>query len=257
MNEYISYLKVIRKRTAGTLKQYQAILNEFKKYEPITRASFSRYALSISENRPKTQRNKLTFIKSYLNWKADTGRIKAIERFWNYAQPPADRTIPRALELEQVKAILQAIDNNYWRAFFSFLVNTGARISEAIHFEPEQQATLNGNHALIRFKGKGSRERVIRIHQGVLLDAIEAGIFSKPPTVSGANQAIKKYAKRAGLVNWRFISPHTLRHSFAIAQLERGLRLNQLQAILGHSSLTTTGLYLTVASQTVDIAPLV
>jgi integrase/recombinase XerD len=87
---------------------------------------------------------------------------------------------------------------------------------------------------MISFIGKGNKERTLRLSRAVLDNAIEPGVFGRRVTTAGAGLALKRYAKRAGIT--KNVSPHTLRHTFAVAQVTNGMPLNQLQAILGHAS---------------------
>jgi len=255
MYDFLEYLRIIKKRTPGTLAQYKSILKEFAPFEPVSRASFSRYAEKITQNGPKTQKNKLTVVKGYLNWKADRGKIPAGDRYWNQADAPKFKRLPKALEISEVQEIINHIDDSFWKAFFSFLANTGARISEVLTFDPEKQASLKEDYATIRFVGKGNKERVLKINRSILEDAIKAGIFDRRVTIAGAGQALKRYAKKAGID--KRISPHTLRHSFAVAQITNGMPINQLQAILGHASVATTGVYLEVLADRVTVPKLI
>jgi len=49
---------------------------------------------------------------------------------------------------------------------------------------------------------------------------------------------IKGYARQAGLNT--DVTPHTLRHSFAVHRLSHGLKLEEIQHLLGHANISTT-----------------
>jgi integrase/recombinase XerD len=70
--------------------------------------------------------------------------------------------------------------------------------------------------------------------------------FSNDIKIPLAMRTIQKYVKevaeRARI--HKIVSPHVLRHTFAVTYLHRGGNLRALQAILGHSSITTTDIYL-------------
>lgn len=255
MNEFLEYLRVMKKRTSGTLTQYRSILKEFVAFEPVSHVSFSRYCEKISKNAPKTQKNKLMVVKEYLNWKADRGKIPAGDRYWNQADSPKFKRLPKAIDIAEVQEIINAIDDPYWKAFFSFMANTGARISEVLTFEPEKQASFARDFAMLHFIGKGNKERTLRVSRAVLDNAIEAGAFERRVTIAGAGLALKRYAKKAGIT--KHVTPHVLRHTFAVTQITKGMPINQLQAILGHSSVATTGVYLEVLADRVTVPTLI
>jgi len=257
MKDFLNYLKTVRKRNEKTLKQYRSILKHFVGYEPVTWSSFTRYLESIKDNAPKTQRNKITLVKEYITWKLKTGRLELDERtimLIEEADAPRYKRLPKYLEADELQKLFKAIDSVYWKAFFRFIVNTGARISEVLTFDPGTQASYYENFALINFIGKGNKERTIKIDKDILDEAIQAGIFDKHVTVAGAGQALKRYAKKAGLK--KKVSPHVLRHTFAVLQVSKGMSINQLQAVLGHSSVATTGIYLQIASDRVAVPTL-
>ena len=63
---------------------------------------------------------------------------------------------------------------------------------------------------------------------------------------------IKRYAKKAGI--GEDITPHTLRHSFATDFYKRTKDIEALRKILGHSDISTTQIYVTLANLDVENA---
>jgi len=101
--------------------------------------------------------------------------------------------------------------------------------------------------------GKGDKDRIIHVltHELVLMLEkyiennnlnLQDKLFDMKPR--GFTAMVKRYGKRAGLE--KNIYPHMLRHSFAVHSLKVGVNLRSLQKTLGHSSLTTTQIYLDI-----------
>ncbi|HEX8920953.1 MAG TPA: tyrosine-type recombinase/integrase, partial [Pyrinomonadaceae bacterium] len=131
---------------------------------------------------------------------------------------------------------------------------TGMRVSELISLK---LADLNLEGGIIVCHGKGSKERRIPIGKSAtrwleryIAARARAGRDERarlflnsaggPLTRQMAGKMIKRYAVRASLAN---ISPHTLRHSFATHLLQRGADSRSVQALLGHSDISTTQIY--------------
>ena len=113
------------------------------------------------------------------------------------------------------------------------------------------------NHATLRVRGKGGKERITPIGNKVLQDIIDfrdlhsidsshhaaiiIGQSGKRLTTRSIQLILKKRLRQANLPE--DLSPHKLRHSFATHLLDRGADLRAVQDLLGHSSLSTTQIY--------------
>ena len=121
------------------------------------------------------------------------------------------------------------------------LLDTGMRVSE-LAFLKEENIAWQRN--CINIIGKGDKRRVIPMSNEVRFYLTKC--FSNDIKIPLAMRTIQKYVKvvaeRARI--HKKVSPHVLRHTFAVTYLHRGGNLRALQAILGHSSITTTDIYL-------------
>ena len=79
------------------------------------------------------------------------------------------------------------------------------------------------------------------------------GYFGRPITTHAVEHACRAMRVRAGIA--KPISPHSLRHAFAVHLLEAGTDLRTIQLLLGHRNLSTTARYLQIAAATVCDLP--
>lgn len=80
--------------------------------------------------------------------------------------------------------------------------------------------------------GRGTQVTV----KGKKMDSVE-----EPLTPRSVQRTVQKYARAAGIT--KAVTPHTLRHSYATDLLQNGADIRSVQAMLGHSSITTTQIY--------------
>ena len=143
------------------------------------------------------------------------------------------------------------------------LFDTGLRVSEAVNIKISDIDLKN--HSL-KVLGKGNKERIVYFgdYAVTYLEeylALRKNIKSKDNeylfwnkdyqrlTRRGAEYLINNIAKKA-LLKQR-ITPHTLRHSFATEMLNNGCDIRSVQELLGHKSLSTTGIYTHVTNEVV------
>ena len=168
------------------------------------------------------------------------------------------RTLPRVPDREEVARILDAIPletplGRRDRALFELLYATGARVGEATgaHLR-DYQADL----ALLRLRGKGSRERVVPVGRPAREalarhhadrgspaghEPLVASVRGRPLTRDRVLRLLRRYAAQADVSPAP--SPHGLRHAFATHLLEGRADVRTVQELLGHASVATTQLY--------------
>lgn len=178
--------------------------------------------------------------------------------------PKQEKKLPRFLEYEEVKRLLDAPPLDNWlgardRAILEVLYSTGMRVSELVGLNMEDIDFLG---EVVHVRGKGKKERITPIGAAALQAIQHYMEFRNRRAQSSGNfdskvlfvnkhgrrlstrsvrRKMDKYLKMAGLDP--SVSPHTLRHSFATHMLNNGADLRSVQELLGHQSLSTTQIY--------------
>ena len=178
--------------------------------------------------------------------------------------PKQDKKLPRFLEYDQVKRLLETPPADSWlgardRAILETLYSTGIRVSELVALNMDDIDFLG---EVLHIRGKGKKERITPIGASALQVIQHYMEFRNKRAQNNTNfdtrvlfvnkhgrrlstrsvrRKMDKYLKMAGLDP--AISPHTLRHSFATHMLNNGADLRSVQELLGHQSLSTTQIY--------------
>jgi integrase/recombinase XerD len=184
--------------------------------------------------------------------------------------PRRGLTLPRTLSQEQVTKLLdvpgkarsraalrRAPEAQRDAAMVELLYATGLRVSELVNL---QLHDLNLAIGYVLATGKGAKQRVVPIGdlaRTKLLAYLDTSrktllrgrdcpnVFvtrrGRKMTRQGFWKLLRARARDAGIV--QSISPHMLRHSFATHLLDHGADLRAVQAMLGHTNISTTEIY--------------
>ena len=171
------------------------------------------------------------------------------------------KTLPNVLSVEEVKTILNAIDDNTLlgirdKAILYVLYSTGMRLAEMEDLTLEQ---IEYETNQIRVKGKGKKSRIVfliepakfwldkycQLVRKKLLNSNTNSVFlnknGKTLSRRSLQKLFSKYVILSGVK--RGVHFHTFRHCFATHLLEGGADLRVVQELLGHSSPSTTQIY--------------
>lgn len=276
INNYLEYLRVVRKYSDKTILSYYDDLVEYQEF-------LQNNFINILDINDKVVKDYLKYLYSRNITKTSISRkLSSIRGLYNYltnediitnnyfskiSNPKREKHLPKFLKNEEIDKILSVCENNTPleerdTLVLELLYATGLRVSELVNIKISD---INKSDKSIKVLGKGSKERIVLYnnHTKVALDKyLSDGYHSLNKKNNGylilnnrgdrisdryIRDIINKYVKKAGLDIK--ISPHTLRHTFATDMLEEGSDLMTVKELLGHESLNTTSIYTHITNE--------
>lgn len=267
---YATYLAEEKHSSQNTIASYLRDITQFSQYlnnqgEELRNATSEQIQnyMSWIQSRGKSAASATRFlasIKSFYNYLISEGDLKS-NPAKNVSAVKVERKYPEILSSKEVELFLeqpQCVDAKGFRdhAMLELLYATGIRVSELISLNLED---LNLAAGFIRCTSKG-KERIIPLYQ-TAIRALQDYVRSiRPQLIADSNEKalfvnmngermsrqgfwkiIKHYQEKAGIE--KEITPHTLRHSFAVHLLENGADLRSIQEMLGHADISSTQIY--------------
>ena len=176
--------------------------------------------------------------------------------------PKMPDRLPSVLSRDEVGHFLGCVESLKHRAILTICYAAGLRISEAVHLKT---GDIDSQRMVIRVaQGKGHKDRYVMLSPK-LLDTLRdywrivrpkewlfPGYLDQPITRHAVGVACREAQRRSGLS--KPITPHSLRHAFAVHLLEAGTDVRTIQLLLGHRGLATTAKYLRIAASKVCAA---
>ncbi len=278
--QFLEYVEIEKGRSLKTVDNYNRYLSRFiaflKSNDPktITDSSIREFRLWLNRQsnrnmgRPgdtlhrRTQNYHLIAIRSFLKYLAKHDiEVLSAERI-ELAKVP-ERTLDLITDTELTRLLTAAkgteIKDLRDRAILELLFSTGLRVSELCSLT--RDLDLSNDEFSIR--GKGGKVRVVFLSdqaKKILKDYLAARKdmddalfikFSKNKkgnakenlglTRRSVERIVKHYAVKAGIS--KKVTPHVIRHVFATDLLQNGADLRSVQALLGHSNISTTQVY--------------
>lgn len=268
---YQAYLAQEKHASANTLSSYIRDLNQFRTWllgsgitdlRKVKKEVINEYLLHMTQigKSPATVTRSTASIKSFYAYLLQSGAIKA-NPAKSVAAMKVERKYPEILTNREVELFLEqpkCVDEKGFRdhAMLELLYATGIRVSELIGLNVED---VNLSAGFIRCTSRG-KERIVplyhtavkaledyvrNIRPRIIADEEEHALFvnmnGERMSRQGFWKIIKYYQEKAEID--KDITPHTLRHSFAVHLLENGADLRSIQEMLGHADISSTQIY--------------
>lgn len=216
----------------------------------------------------------LALIEKKVSWSLFNQAVCALRFFYRVTLPrdfavehlpfaKHKKPLPMVLSVDEVRRLLSATSTPKHRAMLTLIYATGARLNEVVHL---RVGDIDGERMTVHIRnGKGGKPRMVPMSAALreLLrdywrrerprDYLFPGLTpGRPMHESTLQKACWVARLRARLE--KPASVHTLRHSYATHLLELGVDLRTIQKLLGHTSLSTTAIYVHVTGRLLDAA---
>ncbi len=285
LRAYHTYLKLEKSLSDNSVAAYEQDLQKLRNYceahglDPVTMSfddlqAFVYDTFGEAGTNTRTQARILSGVHSFYKFLLYNHYIDA-DPSELLQMPKMDRRIPVVLSVEEIDAMIHAIDlsqpeGQRNRAIIEMLYGSGLRVSELVGLKLSNMY-LNDDYMLI--EGKGSKQRLVPISPEAkeqfewwMKDRCHLTIQPGQEDYAFLNRRghqltramiftiLRRLCQKAGIQ--KTISPHTLRHSFATHLLQNGADLRIIQQLLGHEDITTTEIYTHVSVQDLRAAVL-
>ena len=269
--DYRTWLQEEKHASDNTLSSYLRDIKQFKTWllgagspdlRRVKKDTINEYMLYLSGagKSPATITRCTASLKSFYAYMLGRGAVKT-NPAKNIAALKVERKCPEILTSKEVELFLEqpkCVDEKGYRdhAMLELLYATGIRVSELIGLDVGDVNLAGG---FIRCRSK-TRERIIPLYRTAIKALKDYITDIRPRIISGPDEQalfvnmnggrmsrqgfwkiIKYYQEKAEIS--KDITPHTLRHSFAVHLLENGADLRSIQEMLGHADISSTQIY--------------
>ncbi len=269
---YLNYLVAVRNLSDNSIRAYRHDLEMFDDFLDSEKLSFDnpgpRNVRSFignlaRKNLTESSINRvISSLKNFYKYCVKYDILK-VNPFSHVRSISGRRKIPDVLSFNEIDMMIKMTRNDFAgirdRVILELLYSTGCRVSELADMKvkdldlKKRMALVNGKGGKSRwvFLTKGTAEEVMlylplrkrHLNNSVSSEVTSLILNMKGNGISsrGIRFILDKYIRAIG-VN-KHVSPHTFRHTFATDLLNNGAGIRAVQAMLGHSSISTTQVY--------------
>lgn len=267
IDSFLSHLDLERGLSEHTRSSYRYDILQFMEltkvqaFEAVTKRDTEVWQNALLSLKPTSRARKLVSLRRFFEFLIKKN-ILSRNPLEHAVVPKLQRTLPHTLTLNDIQhlqgsTVLSTPNGLRDRAMISLMYGCGLRVSEVCNLSLQ---AIFLNEGFLKIFGKGSKERLVPL--GSVAQAhLEAWLVHGRPKFAKKNSQsfvflsqrggaisrktfwvhLKRYARDIGLK--MPVKPHLLRHTFATHLLCNGADLRSIQAMLGHSDISTTQIY--------------
>lgn len=274
---YENYLSKVKKASGNTVSSYMRDIRQFSDWLSTqqnvaildaTQLNISDYLAHLEQEGRSgaTISRSLASLKNFYAYLVSSGFLESTPVVQIHVDR-GEKKLPQILTGREIELLLAqpiCVDAKGFRdkAMLEVMYATGIRVSELIELNEDD---VNLEMGIIKCSNS-KRTRAIPLYPGALralsiyMKEIRGSMLSVPGekalfvNVSGVRMSrqgfwkiLKHYQSTAHID--KEITPHTLRHSFAVHLLENGADLDSLQELMGHSDISSTQMYTHMINQ--------
>ena len=270
IENFIQYLTNVKRSSNNTIASYRRDLNKLTEYMSLNKISsfcdvnntmLNSYILKLEKDgmSSATVSRNVASIRSFFSFLLNQGIISK-NPTENIKPPKVEKKTPETLSIEEVSLLLEQPSGKSSKeirdkAMLELLYATGMRVTELISLKVSDvnislnflQCIDNGRERIIPFENAAKNaltKYLYQVRPSMCGDSefLFTNCKGEQMTRQGFWKIIKLYATRANID--KDITPHMIRHSFAMHMVNNGADLRSLQEMLGHSDISTTQIYL-------------
>lgn len=278
IHAYENYLSKVKQAPGNTVSSYMRDIRQFSQWLleregadvlNATQQNISSYLNYLREQGKSgaTASRTLASLKNFYSYAMSTGFLEESPVSGDLHVDRGEKKYPQILTGKEVELLLSqpsGLDAKGIRdkAMLEVMYATGIRVSELIDLNVEDVNLESG----VIHCGSAKKSRTIPLYPGALralsvyIKDVRGTMVATPEeralfvNVGGARMSrqgfwklLKYYQAKAGIE--KEVTPHTLRHSFAVHLLENGADLGSLQELMGHSDISSTQMYTHMVNQ--------
>ncbi len=271
LTEYLRYLEFNRNYSVNTLTNYELDIKEYLlflnseclNYLDINYQDLRGLLDFYNKNNYKSTsiRRKISSLKGFYKYLVRNNKVSN-NPFIYVTLPKKEKKLPKFLNINEMDELFIEVDFNDFlsirnRLIIELLYATGIRVSELVNIKVND---ISGDS--IKITGKGDKTRIvffndvckkyldkymIKRNEINKCDYLIINHNGNKITTRMIRNIINDLITKTSII--KHVSPHVIRHSFATHLLNNGCDLLTVQELLGHSSISTTGIYTHVSSE--------